>query len=154
MARYSYVSGSERDELAVPSQRLIEAALSGDVEFVTESLKSKTVDVNYTGTVNLRVKCIETVLREEEADEIEIQYRDFVTDVTPLFAAAHSGHVEIARKLLVLTLFDFLFLFNCDCQSKTVDVNYKNFRFDSLRGFSYFFNGQLLPINQSFCNSC
>ncbi|KAJ6724173.1 REPEAT-CONTAINING PROTEIN putative-RELATED [Salix viminalis] len=100
MARYSYVSGSERDELAVPSQGLIEAALSGDVEFVTESLKSKTVDVNYIGTVNLRVKCIETVLREEEADEIEIQYRDFVTDVTPLFAAAHSGHVEIARKLL------------------------------------------------------
>ncbi|XP_011040607.1 PREDICTED: ankyrin-3-like isoform X1 [Populus euphratica] len=100
MARYSYVYGSERDELAEPSQRLIEAALSGDVEFVTESLKSKTVDVNYIGTVNLRVKCIETVLREEEADEIEIQYRDFVTDVTPLFAAAHSGHVEIARKLL------------------------------------------------------
>ncbi|KAJ6376698.1 hypothetical protein OIU76_025781 [Salix suchowensis] len=100
MARYSYVSGSERDELAVPSQGLIEAALSGDVELVTESLKSKTVDVNYIGTVNLRVKCIETVLREEEADEIEIQYRDFVTDVTPLFAAAHSGHVEIARKLL------------------------------------------------------
>jgi hypothetical protein len=114
MARYSYVYGSERDELAEPSQRLIEAALSGDVEFVTESLKSKTVDVNYIGTVNLRVKCIETVLREEEADEIEIQHRDFVTDVTPLFAAAHSGHVEIARKLLVWTLFDFVLLFNFD----------------------------------------
>jgi hypothetical protein len=114
MVRYSYVYGSERDELAEPSQRLIEAALSGDVEFVTESLKSKTVDVNYIGTVNLRVKCIETVLREEEADEIEIQHRDFVTDVTPLFAAAHSGHVEIARKLLVWTLFDFVLLFNFD----------------------------------------
>ena len=114
MARYSYVYGSERDELAEPSQRLIEAALSGDVEFVTESLKSKTVDVNYIGTVNLRVKCIETVLREEEADEIKIQHRDFVTDVTPLFAAAHSGHVEIARKLLVWTLFDFVLLFNFD----------------------------------------
>lgn len=114
MARYSYVYGSEKDELAEPSQRLIEAALSGDVEFVTESLKSKTVDVNYIGTVNLRVKCIETVLREEEADEIEIQHRDFVTDVTPLFAAAHSGHVDIARKLLVWTLFDFVLLFNFD----------------------------------------
>jgi hypothetical protein len=54
------------------------------------------------------------VLREEEADEIEIQHRDFVTDVTPLFAAAHSGHVEIARKLLVWTLFDFVLLFNFD----------------------------------------
>ncbi|KAJ0104706.1 hypothetical protein Patl1_17385 [Pistacia atlantica] len=37
---------------------------------------------------------------EDEADEVEIEFRDFVTDVTPLFAAAHSGHVEIARKLL------------------------------------------------------
>jgi hypothetical protein len=57
MARYSYVYGSERDELAVPSQRLIEAALSGDVEFLTESLKSKTVDVNYTRTISLKVMC-------------------------------------------------------------------------------------------------
>ncbi|CAK7357466.1 unnamed protein product [Dovyalis caffra] len=77
---------------------MIEAALRGDVEFVVESLKSETVDVNYIGIVSLRMMCVETVLREEEADEIEIQYRDFVTDVTPFFAAAHSGHVEIARK--------------------------------------------------------
>jgi hypothetical protein len=57
MVRYSYVYGSERDELAVPSQRLIEDALSGDVEFLTESLKSKTVDVNYTRTISLKVMC-------------------------------------------------------------------------------------------------
>lgn len=103
MGRYSFVGGSgrDRDELSLRSQRLIEAALGGDLECVTECLVLEAVDVNYIGTVSLRVKCIETVLREEEADEVEIEYRDFVTDVTPLFAAAHSGHVDIARKLLV-----------------------------------------------------
>ena len=47
------------------------------------------------------MKCLEVLLREEEADEAEIQYRDFVTDVTPLFVATHSGYVSIARELLV-----------------------------------------------------
>lgn len=102
MGRYSFVGGNgrDRDELSLRSQRLIEAALSGDLECVTECLALEAVDVNYIGTVSLRVKCIETVLREEEADEVEIEYRDFVTDVTPLFAASHSGHVDSARKLL------------------------------------------------------
>ncbi|KAK9274440.1 hypothetical protein L1049_021687 [Liquidambar formosana] len=102
MARYNRIGGRDRDELALPSQKLMEAALSGDIECVTQCLMSGSgsVDVNYIGTVSLRVKCVETVQREEEADEAEFEYREFVTDVTPLFAAAHSGHVEIARKLL------------------------------------------------------
>ena len=106
MGRYSFVGGNgrDRDELSLRSQRLIEAALSGDLECVTECLALEAVDVNYIGTVSLRVKCIETVLREEEADEVEIEYRDFVIDVTPLFAASHSAHVDIARKLLVCYL--------------------------------------------------
>lgn len=103
MGRYSFVCrggdrDGDRDEL---SQRLIEAALSGDAERVSECLGSESVDVNYIGTVSLRVKCIECVLREDEADELEIGYRDFVTDVTPLFTAAHSGRLGIARKILV-----------------------------------------------------
>lgn len=101
MGRYSFVGRGrdrDRDEL---SQRLIEAALDGDAERVNECLGSEAVDVNYIGTVSLRVKFIETVLREEEADELEMGYSDFVTDVTPLFAAAHSGHLSVARKLLV-----------------------------------------------------
>ncbi|KAK0587176.1 hypothetical protein LWI29_018702 [Acer saccharum] len=101
MRRYSNAGGRDRDGLTMASQKLIEAALSGDIDRVTESLRlDNTMDVNYIGTVSLSVKCIETVLREEEADEVEIHFRDFVTDITPLFAAAHSGHVEIARKLL------------------------------------------------------
>ncbi|KAK4741258.1 hypothetical protein SAY87_024846 [Trapa incisa] len=104
MGRYSFVrSGGDRDRARDRdelSQRLIEAALHGDVERVSEFLGKEVVDVNYIGTVSLRVKCIESLLREEEADELDIGYRDFVTDVTPLFAAAHSGHLSIARKLL------------------------------------------------------
>ncbi|KAJ9706392.1 hypothetical protein PVL29_001751 [Vitis rotundifolia] len=100
MARYNLVGGGGADDFALPSQRLIDAALQGDINWVSQSLMSQAVDVNYIGTVSLRVKCLEVLLREEEADEVEIQYRDFVTDVTPLFAAAHSGHVSIARKLL------------------------------------------------------
>lgn len=105
MGRFSAVGGRNREELAMPSQKLIEASLRGDIDCVAQVLTLNTVDVNYIGTVSLRVKCIETLLREDEADEVEIEFRDFVTDVTPLFAAAHSGHVEIARKLLVSYLF-------------------------------------------------
>ncbi|KAJ0049616.1 hypothetical protein Pint_14791 [Pistacia integerrima] len=100
MGRFSAVGGRNREELAMPSQKLIEASLRGDIDCVAQVLTLNTVDVNYIGTLSLGVKCIETLLREDEADEVEIEFRDFVTDVTPLFAAAHSGHVEIARKLL------------------------------------------------------
>ncbi|PKU80791.1 ankyrin-3 [Dendrobium catenatum] len=96
------------NELALPSQRLVEAALNGEVEVVEESLAAAiagaasevVVDVNYIGTVNLRVKCSEVVLGEERADEVRIGYEEFRTDVSALFSAAHSGHVEVVRKLL------------------------------------------------------
>lgn len=101
MGRHGFVSARDRDGLALVSERLIEAALNGDAGAVSECLDSEAVDVNYIGIVRLRVKCTESLLREEEADEVEIEVRDFVTDVTSLFAAAHSGHLDIARKLLV-----------------------------------------------------
>ncbi|KAL6005789.1 hypothetical protein ACLOJK_006362 [Asimina triloba] len=88
------------DGLAEPSQRLVEAALSRDAERVAECLSRGDVDVNYVGTVSLRAKCSETILWEEAADEVRIGYEEFRTDVTALFAAAHSGHLEVARKLL------------------------------------------------------
>ena len=62
---------------------------------------SQALDVKLIGAVSLRVKCLEVVLREEEAYEVEIQYMDFVTDFAPLFVTAHSGHVSITRELLV-----------------------------------------------------
>lgn len=96
------------EELALPSQKLVEAALLGDLEVVEESLSHTSagaepgvaVDVNYIGTVSLRVKCSEVVLREERADEVRIGYEEFRTDVSALFTAAHSGHSEVVRKLL------------------------------------------------------
>ena len=52
---------------------------------MSKSLMSQALDVNLIGAVSLRVKCLEVVLREEEAYEVEIQYIDFVTDFAPLF---------------------------------------------------------------------
>ncbi|KAH9317374.1 hypothetical protein KI387_019143, partial [Taxus chinensis] len=88
------------NECAVVSQRLIEAALAGDIEIVDNCLIDALVDVNYIGTVSLRVKCTETVLHEEAPDEVNIGYEEYKTDVTALFAAAHAGHVDITRRLL------------------------------------------------------
>ncbi|KAK9282765.1 hypothetical protein L1049_010986 [Liquidambar formosana] len=59
--------------------------------------EKKTIDVNYIGTVSLRVKCVESVSREE-ASKVKIEYREFVTDITPLFATTHLDYVEIATK--------------------------------------------------------
>ncbi|CAM6110561.1 unnamed protein product [Calypogeia fissa] len=82
------------------SQRLIQAALKGDDDSVSESLKHELVDVNYIGTVNLRVKYTDSIQRGEVADEVNFEYQEFKTDVTPLFAAAHAGHAGITKKLL------------------------------------------------------
>lgn len=98
MGRRGFVGGRDRDGLALVSERLIEAALNGDAGTVSECLESEAVDVNYIGTVRLRVRCTESLLREEEADEVEIEVRDFVTDVTPLFAAAHSLSLSASQR--------------------------------------------------------
>lgn len=93
------ILAAQDDECAV-SQKLIDAALEGDEPTVDEVLANAVVDVNYMGTVNLRVKHTDTIQHEEAPDELKIEHVVFKTDVTPLFAAAHSGHVDIVRKLL------------------------------------------------------
>ncbi|PKA57990.1 Potassium channel GORK [Apostasia shenzhenica] len=92
-------------ELALPSHRLLEAALRGNTVVVEEILTAAAAgtaeaDVNYIGTATLRVKCTEVVLREERADDVRIGYEEFRTDVSALFAAAHSGHADVVRKML------------------------------------------------------
>jgi len=89
----------EEDESSV-SQLLIEAALVGEEATVNDALAHKLVDVNYRGTVSLRVKYSDTVQQEGAPDQVKIEYEEFKTDVTPLFAAAHAGHINITRKLL------------------------------------------------------
>uniref|UniRef100_A0A803PHE4 Uncharacterized protein n=1 Tax=Cannabis sativa TaxID=3483 RepID=A0A803PHE4_CANSA len=58
------------------------------------------VDVNYVGTVMLKCKKSEFVLRGELAHHVVVEYEEFNTDVTPLFLASHSGNFTLVRKLL------------------------------------------------------
>ncbi|KAL3698546.1 hypothetical protein R1sor_012622 [Riccia sorocarpa] len=82
------------------SLQLIEAALSGDEQAVVQALEHELIDVNYRGIVNLQLKFTDTIQREEVADEVQIEYQEFRTDISPLFAAAHLGHLGITKKLL------------------------------------------------------
>eukprot|EP00250_Pteridium_aquilinum_P017235 c23519_g1_i1 orf=646-2880(-) len=93
------MSVTEEDEQAV-SQRLIEAALKGDESLVDEILGNTVVDVNFMGTINLTIKHTKSLQHEEAPDELKVEHVQFKTDVTPLFAAAHSGHVDIVKRLL------------------------------------------------------
>jgi hypothetical protein len=95
-----HVQEAEEDESSI-SQLLIEAALVGEEATVNDVLGHKLVDVNYRGTVNLRVKYSDTVQQEEAPDQVKIEYEEFKTDITPLFAAAHAGNINITRRLLV-----------------------------------------------------
>ncbi|MCO5591396.1 hypothetical protein L7F22_045379 [Adiantum nelumboides] len=95
----SQVLGTEVDELTV-SQKLIEAALNGDEALVDYILGNAVVDVNFMGTVDLIIKHTNTVQHEEAPDKLKVDYVQYKTDVTPLFAAAHAGHVDIVKKLL------------------------------------------------------
>lgn len=94
------------------SQGLIEAAHKGDVKGVIDCLINPLVDVNYIGTVSLRVKCSDIIQHEEAPDEVKIEYEEFKTDVTALFVASQAGHMDIIRRLL----------------SAGADVNQKLFR--------------------------
>ncbi|KAG9455469.1 hypothetical protein H6P81_008373 [Aristolochia fimbriata] len=89
------------DGIALSSQGLIHAVLEGDAPWVGQILRDTMVDVNYVGVANLRLRRAEIVLREEEANEVKFEHPEFRMDVTALFAAAHNGSSEIARKLLL-----------------------------------------------------
>lgn len=82
------------------SQDLVNASLEGDESVVQSLLANQMADINYLGTVNLRMRKLDFVQHEESSDELKVEYVLFKTDVTPLFAAAHSGHVEIVKNLL------------------------------------------------------
>ncbi|MCO5576882.1 hypothetical protein L7F22_030703 [Adiantum nelumboides] len=81
-------------------QGLVLASLDGDELLVQSLLINGAVDINYQGTVNLRLRQLDFIQHEEAADELKTDYILFKTDVTPLFAAAHSGHVDIVKRLL------------------------------------------------------
>lgn len=86
---------------AETSQRLLDALNAGDSELAFRCLFDPFVDVNFVGTVSLRSKKTEIVLRDEEAHQVRVEYEEFKTGVTALFLAAHFGNLRILRKLLV-----------------------------------------------------
>ncbi|KAM5568156.1 ankyrin-1 [Rosa sericea] len=82
------------------SQRLVDAAHDNDPKSVYECLDDPLVDVNYVGTVCLKSRKTEIVLKGESAHEVGVEYEEFKTQVTALFLAAHSGNLTLVRKLL------------------------------------------------------
>ncbi|TYI30436.1 hypothetical protein ES332_A05G387600v1 [Gossypium tomentosum] len=82
------------------SQRLLDASLSGDLKSALECLADPFVDVNFVGTVCLKTRKTEVVLREESAAEVRFEYEEFKTDVTALFLAVHVGNLALVKKLL------------------------------------------------------
>ncbi|KAE8723118.1 Detected protein of unknown function [Hibiscus syriacus] len=58
-------------------QRLLDASLSGDLRSAFECLSDPFVDVNFVGTVCLRMRKTDVVLREESAREVRFEYEEF-----------------------------------------------------------------------------
>ena len=83
------------------SQQLVEAVLRDDLGAVMECLADSFVDVNYAAGVSIKSRRVVVMQHEETADEVRIEYEELRTDVSALFLAAHSGNLQIARKLLV-----------------------------------------------------
>ncbi|KAL7171693.1 hypothetical protein ACSBR2_036364 [Camellia fascicularis] len=82
------------------SQRLVDAAHSDDLNSALECIADPFVDVNFIGTVSLKTRKTEIVLRDESASEVRFEFEEFRTEVTALFLAAHAGNVTLLRKLL------------------------------------------------------
>ncbi|GJN20988.1 hypothetical protein PR202_gb08433 [Eleusine coracana subsp. coracana] len=95
-------AAAREEEESSPAQRLVEAALSGDAAAVEACLLAADVPAaSRVGVARLRVRCADVALREEAAGEVVLEARELRTDVSPLFAAAHAGHADIVRALLV-----------------------------------------------------
>uniref|UniRef100_A0A0E0JZI3 Uncharacterized protein n=1 Tax=Oryza punctata TaxID=4537 RepID=A0A0E0JZI3_ORYPU len=104
-------AAAREEEEASSAQRLVEAALRGDVVAVEACLVAAAAAdddaddgvpaASRAGVAHLRVRCAEVALREEAAGEAVVESRELKTDVSPLFAAAHAGHAEVVRTLLV-----------------------------------------------------
>ncbi|KAF2292861.1 hypothetical protein GH714_029432 [Hevea brasiliensis] len=82
------------------SQLLVDASHRDDFKLACECVSDPFVDVNFIGTVSLKAKRTEVLLRDELPHEVRVEYEEFKTDVTSLFLAAHAGNLTLVRKLL------------------------------------------------------
>lgn len=92
------------DYEAEVSQRLVDASHCDDLKLACECISDPFVDVNFIGTVCLKTRKTEVMLRDESAHEVFVEYEEFKTEVTALFLAAHAGNLSLVRKLLVIHL--------------------------------------------------
>ncbi|KAA8548214.1 hypothetical protein F0562_004525 [Nyssa sinensis] len=90
------------DYEAEVSQRILEASHCNDLKLAFECLADPFVDVNFVGTVCLKVRKTDVLCRDELANEVRVEYEEFKTDVTALFLAAHVGNATLVRKLLAI----------------------------------------------------
>ncbi|XP_050204694.1 uncharacterized protein LOC126654765 [Mercurialis annua] len=88
------------DYQAEASQRLVDASHANDLKVASELLGEPFLDVNFIGTVSLKAKKTEILLRDESPSEVRVEYEEFKTDVTALFLASHNGNLTLVRKLL------------------------------------------------------
>ena len=115
------------------SQRLVDALHGNDVKLASECLADPFVDVNFFGTVSLKAKKAAILLHGESVHEVLVDYKEFKTEVTPLFLAAHvslrrqfalralvsaccRGFVDVVDMLI--KVLSFLFLINFENKSK------------------------------------
>ncbi|EEF47510.1 conserved hypothetical protein [Ricinus communis] len=90
------------DYQAEVPQRLVDASHANDLKLACDCLGDDPfLDVNFIGTVSLKAKKTEVLLRDESPHEVRVEYEEFKTDVTALFLAAHNGNLTLLRKLLV-----------------------------------------------------
>ncbi|XP_065875249.1 uncharacterized protein [Euphorbia lathyris] len=82
------------------SQRLVDASHTNDLKSAFQCLDDPFVDVNFVGTVSLKAKKTEVLLRDESPHEVRVEYEEFKTDVSALFLAAHTGNLKLVSKLL------------------------------------------------------
>ncbi|KAG0450040.1 hypothetical protein HPP92_026971, partial [Vanilla planifolia] len=73
-------------------QKLVDAAHRGDLAAAVDRLCNPVVDVNFTGAVRFKGRLAELVTREE-ALHVRFDCEEFITDVSPLFLAAHTGNL-------------------------------------------------------------
>jgi hypothetical protein len=107
------------------SQRLVDASHNNDLKSAYACIADSFVDVNFMGTVSLKARKTETVLHEESAHKVLVEYEEFKTEVNALFLAAHTGNLKLVRMLLVIYLINISPYFDL-CFLVIMKFNYAN----------------------------